>query len=158
MATNGKKSRKKLIIISAIVVVLVALGLVVFLGSKKEPVLAVNVEKVTARTLTQVVTATGKIQPEVHAQISPEVSGEIVLLPVKEGYRVKKGDILLKIKPDIYIAQRDQFKAGLLARVPLKRVGQTGDLIGALLLFCSDASSFITGQILTIDGGLTATQ
>ena len=62
MATNGKKSRKKLIIISAIVVVLVALGLVVFLGSKKEPVLAVNVEKVTARTLTQVVTATGKIQ------------------------------------------------------------------------------------------------
>ena len=114
MATNGKKSRKKLIIISAIVVVLVALGLVVFLGSKKEPVLAVNVEKVTARTLTQVVTAKGKIQPEVHAQISPEVSGEIVLLPVKEGYRVKKGDILLKIKPDIYIAQRDQFKAGLL--------------------------------------------
>jgi len=51
-----------------------------------------------------------------------------------------------------------QFKAGLLARVPLKRIGQTDDLIGALLLFCSDASSFITGQILTIDGGLTATQ
>jgi len=114
MATNGKKSRKKLIIITAIAVVLGALGLVVFLGSKKEPVLAVNVEKVASRTLTQVVTATGKIQPEVHAQISPEVSGEIVLLPVKEGYRVKKGDILLKIKPDIYIAQRDQFKAGLL--------------------------------------------
>jgi NAD(P)-dependent dehydrogenase (short-subunit alcohol dehydrogenase family) len=50
------------------------------------------------------------------------------------------------------------FKANLLARVPLKRVGQTADLIGALLLFCSDASSFITGQVLTIDGGLTATQ
>jgi len=113
MATNGKKSRKKLIIISIIVVVLAALGLTVFLGSKKEPVLPVNVEKVTARTLTQVVTATGKIQPEVHAQISPEVSGEIVLLPVKEGYRVKKGDLLLKIKPDIYVAQRDQFKAAL---------------------------------------------
>ena len=114
MATNGKKSRKKLIIFSIIGLVLVALGLIVFLGSKKEPILAVNVEKVASRTLTQVVTATGKIQPEVHAQISPEVSGEIVLLPVKEGYRVKKGDLLLKIKPDIYIAQRDQFKAGLL--------------------------------------------
>jgi gluconate 5-dehydrogenase len=50
------------------------------------------------------------------------------------------------------------FKAGLVARVPLGRVGQTGDLLGAALLFCSDASSFITGQILTIDGGLTATQ
>jgi HlyD family secretion protein len=114
MATNGKKSRKKLIIFSIIGLVVVALGLIVFLGSKKEPILAVNVEKVSSRTLTQVVTATGKIQPEVHAQISPEVSGEIVLLPVKEGARVKKGDLLLKIKPDIYVAQRDQFKAGLL--------------------------------------------
>ncbi|HTO93664.1 MAG TPA: efflux RND transporter periplasmic adaptor subunit [Bacteroidota bacterium] len=113
MATNGKKSRKKIIIISGIGLVLVVLGVFVFLGSKKEPILAVNVEKVTSRTLTQVVTATGKIQPEIHAAISPEVSGEIVLLPVKEGYRVKKGDVLLKIKPDIYVAQRDQFKAGL---------------------------------------------
>jgi gluconate 5-dehydrogenase len=50
------------------------------------------------------------------------------------------------------------FKAGLVARVPLGRVGKTDDLLGAVLLFCSDASSFITGQILTIDGGLTATQ
>jgi gluconate 5-dehydrogenase len=50
------------------------------------------------------------------------------------------------------------FKAGLVARVPLGRVGKTDDLLGAALLFCSDASAFITGQILTIDGGLTATQ
>jgi NAD(P)-dependent dehydrogenase (short-subunit alcohol dehydrogenase family) len=50
------------------------------------------------------------------------------------------------------------FKARLLSRIPLKRIGQTDDLVGAVLLFCSDASSFITGQILTIDGGLTATQ
>lgn len=50
------------------------------------------------------------------------------------------------------------FKANLVARIPVGRVGQTADLVGAVLLFCSDASSFITGQILTIDGGLTATQ
>lgn len=50
------------------------------------------------------------------------------------------------------------FKAGIINRVPLSRVGETDDLIGAALLFCSDASAFITGQILTIDGGLTATQ
>jgi len=50
------------------------------------------------------------------------------------------------------------FKAGIINRIPLARVGQTDDLIGAALLFCSDACSFITGQILTIDGGLTATQ
>jgi len=50
------------------------------------------------------------------------------------------------------------FKKGVVARIPLGRVGTPDDLLGAILLFCSDASSFITGQILTIDGGLTATQ
>ena len=50
------------------------------------------------------------------------------------------------------------FKSALLSRVPMGRVGETKDLLGPVLLFCSEASSFITGQILTIDGGLTATQ
>ena len=52
----------------------------------------------------------------------------------------------------------DEFKAGLLARIPLGRIAGTDDLVGAVLFFCSDASSFVTGQILTLDGGLTATQ
>ena len=51
-----------------------------------------------------------------------------------------------------------KFKDALVSRIPIGRVGQPEDLFGAVLLFCSDASSFITGQILTIDGGLTATQ
>jgi gluconate 5-dehydrogenase len=51
-----------------------------------------------------------------------------------------------------------EFKARLVSRIPLNRVGETRDLAGAVLLFCSDASSYITGQILNIDGGLTATQ
>jgi gluconate 5-dehydrogenase len=50
------------------------------------------------------------------------------------------------------------FKAAIVGRIPLGRVGRTEDLVGAALFFCSDASSFVTGQILTIDGGLTATQ
>jgi gluconate 5-dehydrogenase len=50
------------------------------------------------------------------------------------------------------------FKAGIVARIPMGRVGEPDDLVGATLFFCSDASSFVTGQILTIDGGLTATQ
>jgi gluconate 5-dehydrogenase len=50
------------------------------------------------------------------------------------------------------------FKAGIVNRVPLGRVGETGDLVGAVLFFASPASSFVTGQILGIDGGLTATQ
>ncbi len=52
----------------------------------------------------------------------------------------------------------DDFRNGVLARIPLGRIGQTDDLVGAVIFFCSDASSFVTGQILTIDGGLTATQ
>jgi gluconate 5-dehydrogenase len=50
------------------------------------------------------------------------------------------------------------FKSSLVSRVPLGRVGETGDLVGAVIFFASQASSFVTGQILTIDGGLTATQ
>jgi gluconate 5-dehydrogenase len=50
------------------------------------------------------------------------------------------------------------FKAGVVRRIPLGRVGETADLVGAVLYFASDASAFVTGQILTIDGGLTATQ
>lgn len=50
------------------------------------------------------------------------------------------------------------FKAGVVNRIPLGRIGETSDLVGAVLFFASDASSFVTGQILTIDGGLTATQ
>lgn len=51
-----------------------------------------------------------------------------------------------------------EFKARITSRIPLGRVGTTDDLLGATLLFCSGASAFVTGQILTIDGGLTATQ
>jgi NAD(P)-dependent dehydrogenase (short-subunit alcohol dehydrogenase family) len=50
------------------------------------------------------------------------------------------------------------FKAGIVSRIPLGRVGETGDLVGAAIFLCSDAASFITGQVLGIDGGLTATQ
>ena len=52
----------------------------------------------------------------------------------------------------------EEFKRKLLARIPLGRVAETDDLVGAVLFFCSDASSFVTGQVLTLDGGLTATQ
>jgi len=50
------------------------------------------------------------------------------------------------------------FYDNLVSRIPLRRIADPDDLVGALLFFCSDASSFVTGQILTMDGGLTATQ
>lgn len=114
MAKNGKKTRKKVIIFSILGLVVVALGVIVFLGSRKEPIIPVQIEKVQRRTVTQTVTATGKIQPEVQVKITPEVSGEIVSLPVKEGQKVKRGDLLMKIKPDFYVAQREQFAAAVL--------------------------------------------
>ena len=52
----------------------------------------------------------------------------------------------------------DTFRNGLVARIPLGRIADTDDLVGAVLFFCSDASSFVTGQVLTLDGGLTACQ
>jgi len=50
------------------------------------------------------------------------------------------------------------FKQGIVNRIPLARIGELGDLVGPAIFLCSDAASFVTGQILGIDGGLTATQ
>jgi HlyD family secretion protein len=122
MATNGKRKKKRLIILSILGALVVVLVVVAILGSNREEILPVQVEKAQRRTITQVVTATGKIQPEIMVKISPEVSGEIVALPVKEGQQVRKGDLLLRIKPDFYTAQRDQSAAALLqAKATLDR-------------------------------------
>ena len=110
---NNKKTKKKIIIFSIIGAVVIIATLLIILGSKKEPVVSVQTEKVQRRTITQTVTATGKIYPEVQVVITPEVSGEIIALPVKEGMKVTRGDLLLKIKPDIYNAMRDRAAAGL---------------------------------------------
>jgi HlyD family secretion protein len=75
----------------------------------------VTTEKAVIKTLTQVVTATGKVQPEVEVKISTEAAGEIIEMPLKEGARVKKGDLLVRIKPDNYQAQVDQQEANLTA-------------------------------------------
>src|SRR5512135_3511121 len=110
---NGKKSRKKIIIFSIIGVVLIGLAAFVFLGSKRETIVTVQTEKVAKRNITQIVSATGKIQPETQVKINAEVSGEIIDLPVQEGQEVKKGQLLVKIKPDAYKAQLDQAEASL---------------------------------------------
>ncbi|MFA5832524.1 MAG: efflux RND transporter periplasmic adaptor subunit [Bacteroidota bacterium] len=110
---NGKKNKKKLFIFSGIGVVAIVLVLVVVLGSKKENIITVQSEKVGRRTITQMVNASGKIQPETMVKINAEVSGEITVLPVKEGDKIKKGELLVRIKPDQYQAQVDRAEAGL---------------------------------------------
>ncbi len=105
------KKRRRLILLALIVLIVAGLAWAAFFR-KKEPVITVQTEKVKRRNLTEVVVANGKIQPVVQVKISPEVSGEIIELPVKEGQPVNKGDLLVKIRPDDYIANRDQADAG----------------------------------------------
>ena len=73
----------------------------------------VEVAKVSQMTIIETVSATGKIQPEVEVKISSEVSGEIIQLPIKEGQQVKKGDLLVKINPDIYVSGVNRTAASL---------------------------------------------
>jgi HlyD family secretion protein len=111
--------RRKIIIFSAIGLVLVALALVAVF-KKRAPVITVQTEKVSRHSLTNIVVANGQIQPVVQVTISPEVNGEIIELPVKEGQQVKKGDLLVKINPDVYIAAVNQAKANYEAAVAAK--------------------------------------
>jgi HlyD family secretion protein len=104
------KKRRKSIILSLLGLALVALILAAVF-KKREPVVTVQTEKVARRDLTEIVVASGKIRPVKEVHISPEVSGEIIELAVKEGQQIKKGDLLLKIKPDFYIAGVNQAKA-----------------------------------------------
>src|SRR6266849_6211454 len=93
--TRPKRSRKKLIIsiaVAAVVVLLVAGGMA---SRNREKAIPVTTDKAFWKTITQLVTATGKIQPEVEVKISPEVSGEIIELPVKEGQLIQKGELIL---------------------------------------------------------------
>jgi HlyD family secretion protein len=73
----------------------------------------VEVTKIEPIDITETVAATGKIQPEVEVALSSEVSGEIIELPVKEGQTVEKGDLLVKINPDLIQAAVSQSQAGL---------------------------------------------
>jgi HlyD family secretion protein len=104
------KKRRKVLVFSIIAVVLLGLTAVVIL-KKRDVVITVQTEKVVRRNLTEIVMANGRIQPVLQVKISAEVSGEIIALPVKEGQNVKQGDLLVKIKPDIYIAAVNQAKA-----------------------------------------------
>src|SRR2546429_1583113 len=110
MANPHSKKRRKLIVFSVIGLLIAGLTLVAIF-KKREPVITIQTEKVTHRNITEIVVANGKIQPVLQVKISPEVSGEIIDLPVKEGQQVKKGDLILKIKPDYYIANRNQSMA-----------------------------------------------
>src|SRR6185369_1559806 len=110
-----KKKNKLLRYLVIGVVVLIVLAII---GKKAgwvggEEKKQVSTEKVIVRTIVETVSASGKIQPEVEVKISPDVSGEIVELNVKEGNRIKKGQLLAKILPDYYQSAVDQMVASV---------------------------------------------
>lgn len=109
------KSKKLLIILTITAVVLLAFFAI---GKKAgwfgdEAYVKVAVELGEKRIITEIITANGKIQPETEVKISPDVSGEIVELAVKEGDEVEEGQFLLKIKPENYIMMRNRAEASL---------------------------------------------
>src|SRR6266550_7716427 len=110
---DKKRSRKRLYWLIAFAVVIIGVLVAAVASKKRDKPILVTTDKAFRKAVTQLVTATGKIQPEVEVKIAPEVSGEIVEIPVKEGQLVRKGQLLLRIKPDSYQAQVESQLAGL---------------------------------------------
>lgn len=106
------KTLRIVLVITVLVVVLAVIGKKAGWFGKAET-FEVAVEKGEKRTIVETITANGKIQPETEVKISPDVSGEIVDLFVKEGEYVEEGKLLLKIKPDTYISMRNRVRASL---------------------------------------------
>jgi HlyD family secretion protein len=110
MPKPKKRSLKKRIILSLLLLAVVSGFSIRFFRETDERV-AVQIEKVTRRDITELVVANGRIQPVTQVMISPEVAGEIIELPVKEGQLVKKGDLLLQIRQDNYKASSNSAEA-----------------------------------------------
>lgn len=109
---NRKKTFRYLLIITIALIVFAIVGKQAswFGGGTEYEVVT---DKVLKRSIVEIITSNGKIQPETEVKISSDVSGEIVELNIKEGDEVKKGDLLLKVKPDTYISSLERMEASL---------------------------------------------
>lgn len=95
----GKTTKYILISLGALILLLIILKATGVIGKPQKTQVAT--EKAAIREINESVSASGKIKPHIEVKISPEVSGEVVALPIKEGDVVKKGQLLCKIRPDI---------------------------------------------------------
>ena len=107
--------KKKNLIIGVVIVALVGvLGYFVIEKSKEtDAKYVVKTTKVTKGDILETVSATGRIKPEREVKISPEVPGEIIELPIKEGMKVSAGDLLININPDLYQSSVSRSQAGV---------------------------------------------
>ena len=117
-AAKKQRARRKRQIIIGVSGFFVLWLIVSIALSKREKPIPITTEKAVRKTILQTVSATGKVQPETEVKISPEVAGEITELPVTDGMNVKKGDLLVRIKPDSYKALLEQRKRRSAPRKP----------------------------------------
>src|SRR5438067_9559258 len=115
VSPRRRKSRRRRYILIGIGALILLWIVGAIIASKREKPIPVTTEKATKRTVVQLVSATGKVQPETEVKISPEVAGEIIELPVIDGAQVNKGDLLVKVRPDSYKALLEQQEAAISA-------------------------------------------
>jgi HlyD family secretion protein len=115
LTAKQRRARHKKQIICGSIGLIVLCIVASIIWSKREKPIPVTTEKAIRKTIVQTVSATGKVQPETEVKISPEVAGEIIDLPVEDGKTVKKGDLLVRIRPDSYKALVEQQEAGISA-------------------------------------------
>lgn len=152
-----KKSNKYLpygiVLVVIVIIVLVAGKKLGWFGKDFE--INVSTKIVESKTITELITANGKVQPETEVKISPDVSGEIIELPIEEGDEVKKGQLLMVIKPDMYIQSYNRAQASLsssqarLAQADARLIESDMSFKRANTLFKQDAipvSDFETAQ------------
>jgi HlyD family secretion protein len=114
VARKRRARGKRYMIFGTAGLLLVGIIVSIFLSKREKPI-PVTTDKAVRKTIVQTVSATGKVQPGTEVKISPEVAGEIIELPVEDGMSIKKGDLLVKIKPDSYKALLEQQEAAISA-------------------------------------------
>jgi HlyD family secretion protein len=143
----NKKLIWVIVALVAVIIVLVMLKKSGMIG--KEEGTKVTTEKVTRRTIIEVVNASGKVYPEVEVKVSPDISGEIVELNVEEGDSVRRGQVLARIYADIYSTQRDQAAAGVVTQQA--QVSNAQAQLGALKATLDQAETNFNRQKQLLD-------
>lgn len=110
-ASRKKAKRRNKIFIFGLLGTVAAVAVAMQVFKPKDEGLLVTTEKAALRTITQMVSSVGNIQPERQVKISSETSGEVIELPVKEGDTVRRGQLLARIQPDLVESQLQQARA-----------------------------------------------
>jgi len=153
MPSRKSPTRRLVTLLIVLIVIVVTVGVVgkmTGMFGSGERTTVVETDDAEVRTITQVVTASGKIQPETEVKISPDVSGEIIELPIKEGDFVRKGDLLVRIKPDFYQAQVAQSEASVL-QAKANQAARRADVLNAELEYNRQKELYNAGAISKSD-------